>query len=114
MEEYLPYSYDNTIEDITEKYKNNTLDPITFQDVRGILTEILELVCGKEKIWSSEAIAERRNILALTLEEKLKKNLNILLEENLHDSALTKETQDYVKKLLLNPISDFINKNMIY
>lgn len=96
-----------------DKYKNETLDNLTFDEIKGLTKNIFENICINENIWSEEFVNERNDPLN-PLQDIMKNKLNVLFKKLLDDTALTNETKKYIIEHLLDELNNFLIDNTIY
>lgn len=96
-----------------DKYKNETLDNLTFDEIKGLTKNIFENICINENIWSEEFVNERNDPLN-PLQDIMKNKLNVLFKKLLDDTALTNETKKYIIEHLLDELNNFLIENTIY
>lgn len=96
-----------------DKYKNDTLDNLTFDEIKGLTRNIFENICKNENVWSEEFVDERNDPLN-PLQDIMKNKLNVLLKKLLDDTALTNETKKYIIEHLLDELNNFLIENTIY
>lgn len=108
------YNKTDTLKVIIDKYKNTTSDPLTFSEILGITTNLLETICLYENLWDKSYIIKERHGDEIDAETMFKQNICEIIKKSLENTVYSAEAQKNIIDKITLALLTYINSNCVY
>lgn len=104
---------DTEIGSLIDQYKNETEEPLTKDEICGILKLVYESIALMENVMTPEEV-EKRNLYTDPLINQIEREIKQIVKQALDNTPIQDNLKPAIIKRITDPIKNWIDNNTIY